>query len=406
MLTRNIKNALCVFFIVCSFACAVSCKSKDEKDFSKAQEYFDKKGFEKYQKYVEKNKYYAVRDEGNGGATPLLIAIESKNLSAAKAFLEKGASSIDEKDASGRGCVYYSLKSKDSGTIRYVASIMPENYWANPGDDGNLPCVEYIKNCGSFPDFKDVLDLTENFDFTDKNGKTLLMYAAQCNADVRTVKYLLDRGAAINAKNANEWTALMYAARYNPNPLVAEDLVLRGADMSSNSAGLSLLMLASCNKNPGVLMTLLKYKDDVNSKTSQGKTALMYACENGADSSIIKLLIDSGADVNMADNSGKTALMYALQNYKKPEAVYVLLAAGADENMADSSGKSARQYLLENNDLSLSEVKNAFGVRKNEDSDVNAQKSENHDENPRNDESPADKTENPGKSGVSEKEMN
>ena len=140
------------------------------------------------------------------------------------------------------------------------------------------------------------------------------MYAAQSNVDVRTVKYLLDKGAKIDVKNSNEWTALMYAARYNPNPAVMEDLILRGANSEPNSVGLSITMLASCNPNPGVLLTLLKYKNEINAVTDKGKTALMYACENNQNANVIKMLIDNGADLNAKDSGGKTVREYMSTN--------------------------------------------------------------------------------------------
>ena len=142
----------------------------------------------------------------------------------------------------------------------------------------------------------------------------LRMYAAQCSFDVRTVKYLLDKGAKIDSKNRNEWSALMYAARYNPNPAVMEDLILRGANTGSNSVGLTITMLAACNPNPGVLLTLLKYKDEINASTDKGKTALMYACENNQNVAVIKMLIDNGADLVAKDSDGKTVREYMSAN--------------------------------------------------------------------------------------------
>ena len=140
------------------------------------------------------------------------------------------------------------------------------------------------------------------------------MYAAQCSFDVRTVKYLLDKGAKIDSKNSNEWSALMYAARYNPNPAVMEDLILRGASSEPNSVGLTITMLAACNPNPGVLLTLLKYKDEINASTDKGKTALMYACENNQNAAVIKMLIDNGADLAEKDSDGKTVREYMSAN--------------------------------------------------------------------------------------------
>lgn len=294
----------------------VSCSDKkavEEKAFSKVQKIYDKKGMDGFCKYLDKNTYIAVKDTSQDEATPLLIAVKNGDLEKTKLFIDKGAS-VEEKDSAGKDLLSYALESSDQEVIDFVVSKMPTFYWNTFDSNSNNPFIKIIKQNLPFSIIRQSIDLTNDVNHSDKNGKTALMYAAQSNVDVRTVKYLLDKGAEIDIKNSNEWSALMYAARYNPNPAVMEDLILRGANSEPNSVGLTVTMLASCNSNPGVLLTLLKYKDEINSATDKGKTALMYACENNQSALAIKILIDNGADLSAKDSNGKTVREYMSSN--------------------------------------------------------------------------------------------
>jgi|GEM_PF-6596910 len=294
----------------------ISCGKKEfpeEKEFSKVQKLYDKKGMEGFCKYLDKNSYIAVKDSSENDATPLLIALKDGDLEKAELFLGKGASE-SEMDSAGKGLFDYALQSPNPESVSFAIEALPIPFWNVADSKECLPLVKVIVHCSDFDVIQKCIDVTKDINHTDKDGKTPLMYAAQCNADVRTVKYLLDKGAKTDAKNSNEWSALMYAARYNPNPAVMEDLILRGANSEPNSVGLTVTMLASCNPNPGVLLTLLKYKDEINAATDKGKTALMYACKNNQSSSVIKMLIDNGADLNVKDSDGKTVREYMSAN--------------------------------------------------------------------------------------------
>lgn len=311
----NIKNIL-ISALILSSLLLVSCgdkQSPEEKEFSKVQKIYDEKGMEGFCKYLEKNSYLAIKDASKDDATPLLIAIKNGDLEKAKLFLEKGASP-EEKDSKGKDLIDYASENSNSEVIDFAVSKMPFFYWNQSDSESNLLFIKIIKNNSNFDIVKKCIDLTRDINHADKDGKTPLMYAAQCSFDVRTVKYLLDKGAKIDSKNRNEWSALMYAARYNPNPAVMEDLILRGANTKPNSVGLTVTMLAACNPNPGVLLTLLKYKDEINASTDKGKTALMYACENNQNAAVIKMLIDNGADLAAKDSDGKTVREYMSAN--------------------------------------------------------------------------------------------
>lgn len=357
-------------FLIFTTAIFVSCKEKTHEEILlKAQSIYDKKGMNGFEKYLKKNDYVPVKDNVQNSATPFLIATKNSDLESMNLFIQKGANPT-ETDGNGHNGIDYALNTESSEVINFVISQMPNEYWKNKDENGLLPCIKFINKCTDFAILQNVLNLTDNFSFADKNGKTLLMYAAQNNTDVRVTKFLLDNDITLlDKKNENEWTALMYASRYNPNPAVMEDLLLRGEDSNPNSVGLTVTMLASCNPNPGVLFTLFKYKDEVNAVTSQGKTALMYACENKQDSSVIKMLIDNGANVNAKDNDGKSALIYAIEYYDKADAVYVLISAGAETETFDNGGKTPLDYLNGNTSLKSTDLKNALGVAKGKSTD-------------------------------------
>lgn len=311
----NRKNIF-VFTLMLFSLIFVSCgdkKSSEEKEFLKAQKIYDKKGMNGFCKYLEKNSYFAIKDASQNDATPLLIVVKDGDIEKAKLFLEKGANA-EEKDSAGKDLLDYALESSNLEALDYAIETLPAIYWNVADINECLPFVKMILQCSDFAKIKKCINLTNDINSADKNGKTPLMYAAQSNVDVRTVKYLLDKGAKIDTKNSKEWSALMYAVRYNPNPAVMEDLILRGANTEPNSVGLTVTMLAACNPNPGVLLTLLKYKDEINFATDKGKTALMYACENNQSAAVIKMLIDNDADLSAKDSEGKTVRQYMSAN--------------------------------------------------------------------------------------------
>ena len=321
----------------------ISCDNKkntqEEKEFTKAQASYDKNGMDGFCKYIEKNTYFTIKDFSQHDATPLLIAMKAGDLEKVKLFIEKGAS-VEEKDSTGKDFFDYAVYNSRIEVIDFAISKMPVSYWNVTDSEGNLPLIKLLERNADFSIIQKCIDLTNDINHINTNNKTILMYAAQCSFDVRTVKYLLDKGANIDIKNSNEWTALMYAARYNPNPAVMEDLILRGANSEPNSVGLTVTMLASCNPNPGVLLTLLKYKNEINSVTDNGKTALMYACENNQNAAVIKMLIDNGANLNARDSNGKTVRDYMSENTSLTTTDMAVAWKTLEENASADSKKN------------------------------------------------------------------
>ncbi len=66
--------------------------------------------------------------------------------------------------------------------------------------------------------------------FEDKEGRTLLMYAAACNLDLSIIKELIAAGADINAKDREGKTILILAKerKYN-SKIISKMLIDAGA---------------------------------------------------------------------------------------------------------------------------------------------------------------------------------
>ncbi len=128
----------------------------------------------------------------------------------------------------------------------------------------------------------------------DKDGATALMLASW-SGHLRAVKFLIEKGANLEAKNNEGETALMWASSWG-RLAVVRLLIERGAN--------------------------------INAKNCNGETALMFAV-SGGHLDIVRLLVANGADIADRDSKGRAVLELA-----KSDEVRRFL----DRNVAKSGG--------------------------------------------------------------------
>jgi ankyrin repeat protein len=133
---------------------------------------------------------------------------------------------------------------------------------------------------------------------------------AACSLSLlKTVKWLVDNDAEINAMNGEGKTALFFAVdRMNPD--VVRLLLKSNAKVCQPQA-----LWPSCTYYLGaapINSMLLKATGDINARGRNGTTLLMNAVD-GPDSNFVKSIIEAGADVNLQDDSGHTVLYYYLK---------------------------------------------------------------------------------------------
>ena len=200
---------------------------------------------------------------------------------------------------------------------------------------------------------------------TGQNEKAPLHWAAQ-GGHLALAKYLISRGAAVDALNIQKETPLVYAAE-NGHLKLAELLIARGADVNVKTAlqaspihyalwaeqiklvklmlrkgadlkwergtGFSLLHEAANHQSAELVGLLLKRGMAVDRKTDSGATPLHFAALHGTPESV-SLLIQKGADVNAVSLNGWWPLDLAVKR-GQAEIVARLLEAGANVNMKD-----------------------------------------------------------------------
>lgn len=142
----------------------------------------------------------------------------------------------------------------------------------------------------------------------DDRGHTPLHWVSM-NADRKeSVKWLIDRGADVNAESKDGTTPLHQAASFGQNE-IATILIHAGANVDPrNRRGETPLMLAG---SPETAKALLAAGAKLNAVNKVGKNALTHAMYRNPDVAIF--LIRKGIDFKKKDRLGKTALHEAIR---------------------------------------------------------------------------------------------
>jgi len=151
----------------------------------------------------------------------------------------------------------------------------------------------------------------------DRRGATLLMHAAAFG-NFETLKFLIDRGADVNAENDFAATALLWAAR---DPEKARLLIEHGADVKARSKqGRTPLMLASLLRGGSPTVTLMLSRGaDPNVKDNHDDTALGLAASIG-EVATMRLLLAKGADPHSRNDRGESPLILASKSRNRRRA--------------------------------------------------------------------------------------
>jgi ankyrin repeat protein len=146
------------------------------------------------------------------------------------------------------------------------------------------------------------------------NERTPLMFASY-EGHVGVVRLLLDKGAAVDERDALGWTALFLGSSRGRTPVVRL-LVESGADPTiANSYDRTPLMVATAGGELEIVRCLLDHPSaaaTINRRDQDGETALWYACYLG-HGGVARLLLERGADPTMASNDGTTPMARAGQ---------------------------------------------------------------------------------------------
>jgi ankyrin repeat protein len=190
-----------------------------------------------------------------------------------------------------------------------------------------------------------LLDRGAAVDARDRVGTTALGEAAKAGK-TRLMALLIDKGANVNARAVDGSTPLFIAAEADRPPAIRL-LLDRGADPNiPGRGGLRPLAAAAYTGSADSAALLLKHGADPNALDDEGKGAIVFAAGR-ANASIVALLLDAGVDINRRYAHGLTALMWAA-GYDEASGVEdvdatlkLLIGRGAARDLKDDRGKTA-----------------------------------------------------------------
>ncbi len=166
--------------------------------------------------------------------------------------------------------------------------------------------------------------INEPFSWPGNDYKRTLLGQTIGWNNLKTVKYLLERGADPNVGDQNGKTALFYLLGGPPhsttgprNKLETLNLLAEhGLDVKRKDRfGMPVLVIAMITNTPDeVIRRLVELGADVNAATNEGITPLMLAAMTGK-AGIVDYLIGKGADINARDITGWTPLFYASHKF-------------------------------------------------------------------------------------------
>ena len=182
----------------------------------------------------------------------------------------------------------------------------------------------------------------------DEYGDTPLHYAASKNA-VATAALLVERGAAVNAKTNNGSTPLHLAA-WNNAVATATLLVERGAAVNARSNhGWTPLYTALISGADGVAALLRRHGGREEERKEAARLAEgLHTAARRNDRATVALLLERGAAVNAKDEYGDTPLHYAASKNAVATAT-LLVERGAVVNAKGRFGSTPLHYAASKN---------------------------------------------------------
>ncbi len=298
-----------------------------------------------------------------------------------KFLLENGAD-VKIKDNTGKTVLYYSIKHNSfiqenaikilNLLIKYGADVNTKDnyresllsisyadssYWKRNKEifkvlvENGFDLETRIEN-GSYNDCSCDYDYNYGYNYDDDYyDYTPLMIAASRN-DYDMVKFLVEKGADVNAKTHYEseysrvvTPLLLSLDRHHYESGTAEFLINNGADINvRDDNGNTPLIYAAETHNTKVIELLIQKNADINAVNNDGSTALMLAVNN---LETVKLLAEKGADVNF-QASGSTALISACKyRNRNIDVIKYLVSKKADINAQDDEGYTALNKTLD-----------------------------------------------------------
>ena len=298
------------------------------------------------------------------GDTVLHVATMSNAPANVLELLVKNRASVNERNKQGVTPIEIAIEQEHSEQVDFFAKHNADIFAENM--EGDSPLSKALSR--PTPDMLKMLVTSENINSKDSSGNTALHVAIQKDALFDYIKYLVDAGADVNARNKNGDSVLFMTVKKNRKD-VGDLLLEKNADIfATNVQNDSPLRVALTNG--GNLQDWLITSKTLNTTDGSGNTPLHYASEWQLNSAIISL-IQKGAKVTAENANGESALFSAVKS-NNPETIKILVENGVvidskDNHARDNLGNTPLHAAVKWNSIESAKTLISLGV------DVNAQ---------------------------------
>jgi uncharacterized protein len=249
------------------------------------------------------------------------------------------------------------LEASETGAVEKARSIVEDT--AHPVDlncrneSEDTPLILAARN-GHDELVRFLMEKGADLNAINQSGEDALIAASERQGNTSVLESLLDAGAVINRQNDLGRTALIEAASIgdleNVSVLLQRDPdpeVVSGEEETA-------LTFAVVNEYPGVVQALIEAGAAVNSKDTKGWTPLTYAVHSG-NPEVVRLLVNAEADVNHADMNGDTILMHAVRS-RNVNVVGEVLKKASNVKDRNDYGMTALDYSEQNRTEEISKL--------------------------------------------------
>jgi ankyrin repeat protein len=302
-----------------------------------------------------------LRDEH--GDSPLHIVITLNRNGGIVQSLLSGGTDVSIRNIDGKTALYLAV---EEGRLELLPLLISYQSDVFAADDAGITPFERALEIGN--PVLSALITPETVLQTDSAGNTMLHKAIEHSADVKTINFILEQRAMVNARNREGDTSLHLAVRHNAEE-TGELLISRGADIfAPNARGETPLYLAL--QSPDGVRRWMINPHTVITKDGLGNGILHYAAQWKIDSHI-PYIVQAGADLEAKNAAGETPLFVAVKyaDGRGPSGestIKTLVSAGASLNSRDNLGNSALHAAVRWNN------RDAAGALINAGIDVNA----------------------------------
>ncbi len=261
--------------------------------------------------------------------------------------------------APATGDVYTAIRTNDLARLKALVSTRAD---ANVKDEGGETPLTYAASAGSLEAMKYLLDTGADVNARNTFGTTALIGSA---TDLAKARLLVERGADVNLAPQTGRSALFVAAMSTPSADIVRFLASRGANMKARDAFQNtMLSAAAIGDDVETVRIALEAGVDPNAAGVTGLAPLISASYNG-NLAVVSLLLAKGAKPNVV---AQTPLMFPGESPKSgPLAlgsvtpllaataagsygvVKALLDAGADVNAKDGRNMTALMVAVATN---------------------------------------------------------